>query len=141
MLVCISVPMVQLNLNFTHACRHTCVVTCLMCGILQKLECPCTVACNFGMCMRSSEHKRHAKVAHHKLTLGLPHRTCGVTTGTIAVGNEMQPFLQLIGFFICCNKHHLIFLFKGHNLIKCTRISLVLVNKVEYCTVKNNLHL
>ena len=28
--------------------------------------------------------------ARHKLKLGLPHYTCGVTTGTVAVGNEIQ---------------------------------------------------
>ena len=28
--------------------------------------------------------------ARHELTLGLPHYMCGVTTGTVAVGNEIQ---------------------------------------------------
>ena len=28
--------------------------------------------------------------ARHELALGLPHYTCGVTTGTVAVGNEIQ---------------------------------------------------
>ena len=28
--------------------------------------------------------------AHHELALGLSHYMCGVTTGTVAVGNEIQ---------------------------------------------------
>ena len=28
----------------------------------------------------------------HELALGLPHYTCGVTTGTVAVGNKIQLF-------------------------------------------------
>ena len=27
---------------------------------------------------------------HHELSLGLPHYMCGVTTGTVAVGYEIQ---------------------------------------------------
>ena len=76
---------VQLNLNFTHSCKHTHVK-------LQKLACMHTVACNFGMRTRASEHMRHTRYAHHELALGLPHYTCGVTTGIVAVGNEMQLF-------------------------------------------------
>ena len=56
---------------------------------LQKLACAHTVACNFGVRTQASEHTRNA---HHELALGLPHYTCGVTTGTVTVGNEMQLF-------------------------------------------------
>ena len=59
---------------------------------LQKLACARTVARNFGVHMRASEHTRHTRNACHELALGLPHYTCGVTTGTVAVGNEMQLF-------------------------------------------------
>ena len=47
---------------------------------------------NFGECTRASEHTRHTRNAHHELALRLPHYTCGVTTGTVAVGNELQLF-------------------------------------------------
>ena len=80
---------VQLNLNFTHACRHTRVLACLTHVKLQKLSCARTVARNFGMRTRASEHTRHTRNARHELALGLPHYTCGVTTGTVAVGNEL----------------------------------------------------
>ena len=82
--------MVQLNLNFTHACRHTRVLARLTCAKLKKLECACTVAHDFGVHMRDSKHTQHTRVARHELTLGLPHYMCGVTTGTVAVGNEIQ---------------------------------------------------
>ena len=78
---------VQLNLNFTHVCGYTRVLAHLICAKLQKLVCACTVACSFGMRTWDSKHMRDA---HHKLALGLPHYTCGATTGTVAVGNEMQ---------------------------------------------------
>ena len=57
---------------------------------LQKLVCARTVARNFGVCMWDSKHMQHMRDARHELALGLPHYTCGVTTGTVAVGNEMQ---------------------------------------------------
>ena len=57
---------------------------------LQKLACACTVACHFTAHMQDSKHMRHTRDASHELTLGLPHYTCGVTTGTVAVGNEIQ---------------------------------------------------
>ena len=57
---------------------------------LQKLACACTVAHDFGVCMQDSKHTRHTRDAHHELALGLPHYTCGVTTGTVAVDNEIQ---------------------------------------------------
>ena len=52
--------------------------------------CALTVAHDFGMRMRDNDHTRHTRDACHELALGLPHYTCGVTTGTVAVGNEIQ---------------------------------------------------
>ena len=57
---------------------------------LQKLACVRTVALNFGVHMWDSKHMQHTRDARHELALGLPHYTCGVTTGTVAVGNEIQ---------------------------------------------------
>ena len=57
---------------------------------LQKLACAHTITCDFGVCMQDSKHTRHTRDAHHELALGLPHYTYGVTTGTVAVGNEIQ---------------------------------------------------
>ena len=45
---------VQLNLNFTHVCRHTHVLACLTRAKLKKLACACTVAHDFSVCMRDS---------------------------------------------------------------------------------------
>ena len=59
---------------------------------LQRLACARTVAHNFGMRTWASEYTRHTRNARDELALGLPHYTCGVTTGTVAVGNEMQLF-------------------------------------------------
>ena len=56
------------------------------------MQCARTVARNFGVRTRASEHTQHTRNAHHELALGLPHYTCHVTTGTVAVGNEMQLF-------------------------------------------------
>ena len=71
-----------------------CVVAHLMYAILQKLACACTVTCNFGICMWDCECMQHTRDARHKFALGLPHYMCGVTTGTVAVGNEIQ---------LCCS--------------------------------------
>ena len=79
-------------LKFTHACRHTHVLVRLTHVKLQKLACARTVTRNFGLRTWASEHTRHTRNARHELTLGLPHYKCGVTTGTVAVGNEMQLF-------------------------------------------------
>ena len=49
-----------------------------------------TVAHNFGMRMQDSKDMWHTKDGRHELALGLPHYTCGVTIGTVAVGNEIQ---------------------------------------------------
>ena len=75
-----------------HVCRHTRVLACLIRVKLQKLACARTVARNFGMHMRASEHTQHTRNARHELALRLPHYTCGVTTGTVTVGNELQLF-------------------------------------------------
>ena len=57
---------VQLNLNFTHACReHACKAS--------KLACAHTVACNFGVCMRASKHTLHTRDAHNECALHEPH--------------------------------------------------------------------
>ena len=61
---------VQLSLNFTHACRHTRVLARLTRVKLQKLAYARTVACNFGMHTRASEHTRHTRNARHELALG-----------------------------------------------------------------------
>ena len=68
------------------------VLACLMHVKLQKLACACTVARNFGVRTWASEHTRHTRNARHELAFGLLHYTCGVPTGTVAVGNEMQLF-------------------------------------------------
>ena len=57
---------------------------------LQKLACACTVARDFGMRTWDSKHTQHTRDSCHELTLGLSHYTCGVTTGTVAVGIEIQ---------------------------------------------------
>ena len=57
---------------------------------LQKLTCACTVVRSFGMRMQDSKYIHTMRDAHHKLTLHLPHYTCSVTTGTVAVGNKIQ---------------------------------------------------
>ena len=81
--------MVQLNLDFTHVCKHSRVLASLMCAKLQKLVFARSVACNFGVHMRATEHTRDSR---DELTLGLPHYTCSVATGTVAKGTEMQLF-------------------------------------------------
>ena len=64
----------------------------------------------------------------HELALGLPHYTCGVTMGTVAVGNEIRTTaLQLISFFICCNEHRLIILLKRRGHTEHSRILLLLL--------------
>ena len=68
----------QLNLNFTHACQCRHVSACLPHVELKKLACTCTVAHNFGVHTIASEHMQHKSDACYKLTLGLPHYTCGV---------------------------------------------------------------
>ena len=62
----------------------------LMRAKVKKLACACTVARDFVVRMQDSKHTRHIRNARHELTLGLPHYTCSVTTGTVAVGNEIH---------------------------------------------------
>ena len=57
---------------------------------LQKLACTCTVACDFGMHTQGNKNTQHMRDARHEFALGLPHYTCGITTGAVAVGNEIQ---------------------------------------------------
>ena len=57
---------------------------------LQKLAYAHTVAQDFGVRTLNSKHTQHTRDTCHELALGLPHYTCGVTTGTVAVGNEIQ---------------------------------------------------
>ena len=57
---------------------------------LKKLACARTVARDFGVRTRDSKHTCHTRDVCHELALGLPHYTCGVTTGTVAVDNEIQ---------------------------------------------------
>ena len=71
-------------------CRYTCVLAHLTHAKVKKLACAHTVARDFGVRMLDSKHTRHMRDARHELTLGLPHYTCSVTTGTVAVGNEIQ---------------------------------------------------
>ena len=84
------IVMVQLNLNFTRACRYMRVLARLTHAKLKKLACARTVARSFSVRTRDSKHTLHTRDACHKLTLGLPHYACGVTTGTVAVDNEIQ---------------------------------------------------
>ena len=70
-------------------CKYTCVLERLTRVKLQKLACACFVVLNFGMRMRNSEYMQRTRDSHHELTLSLPHYKCGVTTGTVAVGNEI----------------------------------------------------
>ena len=49
--MCTIIATVQLNLNFTHACRHTRVLAHLTLAKLKKLACARTVARDFGMHM------------------------------------------------------------------------------------------
>ena len=57
---------------------------------VKKLACARTVACDFYMHTQDSKHTQHTRDACHELALGLPHYMCGVTTGTVVVGNEIQ---------------------------------------------------
>ena len=115
---------VQPNLNLTRVCRHTRVLTRLTHAKLKKLACARTVARDFDVRTRDSKHTRHTRDARHELALGLPHCTCGVTTGTVAVDNEIYATaLQLIGFFICWKEYRLKVLLKRCDHIEYSRIS------------------
>ena len=73
-----------------RAGTHMRVLACLTHAKLQKLACARTVACDFGVRTWDGKHTQHTRDAHHELALSLPHYTCGVTTGTVAVDNETQ---------------------------------------------------
>ena len=112
--------MVQLNLNFIHMCKYTRVLACLTRAKLKKLAYVHTVACNFGVRMWNSEYMGHTRDVHHKLALGLPHYTCGVTTGTVAMKcNCFAPDWLLI----CCSEHCLKILLKRCGHTEYARIS------------------
>ena len=57
---------------------------------LQKLACAHSVLRDFDVHTQDSKHRRHTRDARHKFALSLPHYMCGLTTGTVAVGNEIQ---------------------------------------------------
>ena len=98
--------MVQLDLNFTHTCRHMCMLAHFTCVKLRKLACARTVACQFDVRIRDWKHMQYMRDAHHNLTLGLLHYTCYVATGTQAVGNEMQLFFSwMASLYLCCNQY------------------------------------
>ena len=70
-MVDIKKVMVQLNLNFTHTCRHisTYVRFFLHVSCVQKLHgmTHTYFAHNFGMRTHASEYTQHTRDAHHKL--------------------------------------------------------------------------
>ena len=75
---------------YTHVQVHACACMFNMRKIT-KMARARTVAYDFVCtCEIHSKHKRYKRDTHYKLALGLPHYTCGVTTGTVAVGNEIQ---------------------------------------------------
>ena len=71
--VLLQATMVQLNLNFTHACQYKHMPTCLLHVKLKNLACICTVVHNFSVHTTTSEHVQHASDAHHELALDFPH--------------------------------------------------------------------
>ena len=64
------------------------MLACIKRAKVKRPACTCTVARDFGVYTWDSKHTRHTRDARHKLALGLPHYS--VTTGTVAVGNEIQ---------------------------------------------------
>ena len=76
---------------YTHVQVHLCACMFNTC-ITSKLLCALTVARNFDMRMWESKHKQHMIDVCHELTLSLSHYMCGVTTGTVAIGNKIQLF-------------------------------------------------
>ena len=69
----------------------TLVLVCLTLAKLQKLVCARSVAHDFGMHGIANTHDTQEM---HVMSLHLvfPHYMCGVTTGIVAVGNEIQLF-------------------------------------------------
>ena len=87
----LPVETVSIQYSSIHVCRYTCVLASLTRAKVKKLACACTVAHDFGVRTWDSKHTRHTRDACHELlALGLPHYTCGVTTGIVAVSNEIQ---------------------------------------------------
>ena len=62
--------MVQLNLNFTHTCRHMHALAHLTHAKLRKLACAHTVACAFGMLMWDNGYAQHTTDSCYELALG-----------------------------------------------------------------------
>ena len=60
----------HIDLNFTHMCRYTCVLTHLMRAKLRKMVCAHTVVRKLGVRMRDSGYTQHTRDARHKVTLG-----------------------------------------------------------------------
>ena len=75
---------------YTYVQVHACACTFNAYKTSKPGMCARTVAHDFGVCTRESKHTQHTRDARHKLALSLPHYTCGVTTHTVAVGNEIQ---------------------------------------------------
>ena len=67
--VCTCVCTVQMNLNFTHTCRHTHVLAHLTHAKLRKLACAHAVVREFGVCTWDSGYMQHTSDACHKLAL------------------------------------------------------------------------
>ena len=81
---------VQLKLDFTHVCMHT--RNFKNCRVHTPLH--IMLASTHGL----GTHATHVR-CKLQLTFGLTHFTCGVATGTVAVGNEIQLFTA--GWLLC----------------------------------------
>ena len=75
--------MVYPNLNFTQVCRNTHVLSHLTHYRTSKTGTHAHCYMRFWLVRAASEYMQHSRNAHHKLVLGLPHYTCGGTTGTV----------------------------------------------------------
>ena len=58
-----------------------------------------TAVRNFGMHMRASEYTQHTRDACHKLALGFPNYTCGVTMNFLMVGSLESKCVALVGLY------------------------------------------
>ena len=81
---------VQLKLNFTHVYMHT--RNFKNCRVHTPLH--IMLASTHGL----GTHATHVR-CKLQLTFGLTHFTCGVATGTVALGNEIQLFTA--GWLLC----------------------------------------
>ena len=83
---------------------HACACTFNACKALKNWRVHALLhARDFGVRTRDSHHTRRTRDARHELALGLPHYACGVTTGTVAVNNEIQllcSLLQLASLYV-----------------------------------------